>query len=312
MTNQKHEMKFTEMFPNPLNRNIPNAVWDCQRECGYLLLTCSQEDHPLIPEDQQLCPAMENGLNQQMENANSHCLRKASEVATDPDATELLTQMFHPETTLEIEDPGSPGLALAKLTGAGLCEITEDTIRITQAGQILFQSLQQNALIRRQALMNEVLSPGYGPNKLRMIKLANKLHTAFLEGPSQEWPPRVANASPSKSIGSIQEITEDGGSFELNELGHQLVIKPRSALTMERIDYCKIGTLTTIIWARVISVGPRYVTFRIEDDDGIHDDYWPKHVTPLLTRMPVHLAPTHFHEIDRSEFERTPETPDTP
>ena len=324
MTNQSHDMKFMRKLPNPLSFNNPKSLWECQRGCGYSVLGNSPDQPPTIPEIHQTCTAEESVdgptatpgdpreespevIKDRLDNANRYFRRKAAEVLGDEGALGLLSQVFHPEILVEISDldTGRSGLALAKLTGAGFCEIGAKVIYITEAGQKFVQSLQQEALKTEETQANEQIAPGLNLTNGQLGELIEKLHAAFPGELPPEWPPRMKNVSHSKSIGLVQEVTEDGGIFEMNELGHQLVIRPRSALTMERVDYCKAATITTIIWGRVTSVGAGWAEFRIEKD-GIHGDHWPEHLNPICTGMPVYLAPTYFHEIDWSEFEKRP------
>ena len=81
---------------------------------------------------------------EQLENANSYFRRKADEVATDEQAISLLTELFYPETTINIEhmDTRHSGIALAKLTAAAFCEIDAKSIYITEAGQRFVKSLE--------------------------------------------------------------------------------------------------------------------------------------------------------------------------
>ena len=163
MTEQAHDMKFVRTLPNPLSFNEPKPLWECQRGCGYSVMTSSRDQPPTIPEDRRICTGGENAgvptatpgdsgakekespedLRNRLENANSYFRRKAAEVLNDQSAMGLLTQVFHPETIVEIDDldTGRSGLALAKLTGAGFCEIGAKIIYITEAGQRFVQSI---------------------------------------------------------------------------------------------------------------------------------------------------------------------------
>ena len=134
-----------------------------------------------------------------------------------------------------------------------------------------------------------------------MTGFTKKLAASLKKLP-KDWPPRIRNTSPSGSIGAIREITEDEGTFDLNELEHQLVVRPRSAVVIQRIDYEDHNRLSRVtIWGRITEVGPTHATFRIEEN-GIPDD-WPEGLNPMTIGVPVHIAPTYFAELDWAQFD---------
>ena len=82
-------------------------------------------------------------LRRRLDNANNYFLRKASEVFNDEAALRLLAGMYC-DVVVQIADfdPGKNGLPLAKLTAANFCEIGENVIYITDAGQKFIESIE--------------------------------------------------------------------------------------------------------------------------------------------------------------------------
>ncbi len=99
---------------------------------------------PPRPQEPAQHQTLMDETKEQLENANSYFRRKAAEVATDEQAISLLTDVFYPETTINIEhvDTRRSGIALAKLTAAAFCEIGARSIYITEAGQRFVKSLE--------------------------------------------------------------------------------------------------------------------------------------------------------------------------
>ena len=127
----------------------------------------------------------------------------------------------------------------------------------------------------------------------------------------EKWPPRIRNAEQSPPIGIIGEVTKDGAIFELNQLGHQLVVRPRSAVTMHGSRTTRDCSYRTKIHGRVTRVGTSQATLKIEQNGVQHE--WPKgywwemepldDTSPLAIGMPVHIAPTYFAELDWSQLD---------
>ncbi len=83
------------------------------------------------------------GLRQRLANANDYFRRKASAVVSDEAALRLLAGMYQ-DTVVEISDFDSceDGIPMAKLTAANFCEIGENVIYITEAGQRAIEAIE--------------------------------------------------------------------------------------------------------------------------------------------------------------------------
>lgn len=82
-------------------------------------------------------------IRRRLDNANNHFRRKAAEVFNDEAALRLLARMYR-DVVVQIADfdSGKNGLPLAKLTAAHFCEIGENVIYITDAGQKFIESIE--------------------------------------------------------------------------------------------------------------------------------------------------------------------------
>ena len=82
-------------------------------------------------------------IRRRLDNANNHFRRKAAEVFNDEAALRLLARMYQ-DVVVQIADfdSGKNGLPLAKLTAAHFCEIGENVIYITDAGQKFIESIE--------------------------------------------------------------------------------------------------------------------------------------------------------------------------
>ncbi len=82
-------------------------------------------------------------ISRSLKNANDHFQRKASEVFNDEAALRLLVDIYQ-DVVVEISDFDSceNGIPLAKLTAANFCEIGENVIYITEAGQKFIESIE--------------------------------------------------------------------------------------------------------------------------------------------------------------------------
>lgn len=91
-------------------------------------------------------PDSTENLRRRLDNVNNHFRRNAGAVFNDEAALMLLARMSR-DFVVQIADfdTGKNGIPLAKLTAANFCEIGENVIYITEAGQKFIASIEAYA-----------------------------------------------------------------------------------------------------------------------------------------------------------------------
>lgn len=124
-------------FENP---NAPTTVFESE-ELGVHIAVTPGRRIGNRPKSVATNPA--ENLRRRLDNVNNHFRRNAGAVFNDEAALMLLARMYR-DFVVQIADfdSGKNGIPLAKLTAANFCEIGENVIYITEAGQKFIASIE--------------------------------------------------------------------------------------------------------------------------------------------------------------------------